>query len=271
MTAEEKEALKARKKAYDAERQKETYQRKKEAIAQGIPLMARPVPPPPLPVYKSGMRSDYEENYGDFEPNYEVALAEAKAQDYDIEEWKEAWDEEEAKRKKGIPEEFSESDLREFAPWKHLLRNKNGDILTKNYEWVGKLIIKIKGGKPVETVKRVEPPAYLLDDGHIDRITEEEFAEIEKEIAKPPVRDSLSEANWEHTKLVHRLTRQAETEIFGRPLSIEEKVERERADERAGVHTFAILQNKALKRYWELMNKARPITEIKLIDQEGDE
>ena len=153
MTAEEKEALKARKKAYDAQRQKETYQRKKEAIAQGIPLMARPAPP--APAYKKGMRSDYEENYGDFEPNYKVALAEAKALNYDIEEWKEAWNEEEAKRKKGIPEEFSESDLREFAPYKNLLRNRNGDLMTKDYEWVGKLIIKVKGGKGVETIKRM--------------------------------------------------------------------------------------------------------------------
>jgi hypothetical protein len=188
MTAEEKEALKARKKAYDAERQKEVYQRKK---AQGIPLMASA----PSPAYKKGMRSDYEENYGDFEPNYKVALAEAKALDYDIEEWNEAWTEEEARRKKGIPEEFSESDLREFAPYKNLLRNRNGDLLTKDYEWVGKLIIKVKGGKGVETIKRGEPPAYLLEP---DRLTDEQIDAVEKEFTKPPQRSLLSQHFRQH-------------------------------------------------------------------------
>lgn len=248
MTAEEKEALKARKKAYDAERQKETYQRKKEAIAQGIPLMA------PAPAYKKGMRSDYEENYGDFEPNYKVALAEAKALNYDIEEWKEAWDEEDAKRKKGIPEEFSESDLREFAPYKNLLRNRNGDLLTKDYEWVGKLIIKVKGGKGVETIKRGEPPAYLLEP---DRLTDEQIDAVEKEFTKPPPSKTTS---------LESLRKEAERQVFGHPLSIQEKVERQRADETG----YARLEDKMLKLYYKLSAEARPPSKIKMIESSDE-
>ena len=260
MTAEEKEALKARKKAYDAERQKETYQRKKEAIAQGIPLMARPAPP--APAYKKGMRSDYEENYGDFEPNYKVALAEAKALNYDIEEWKEAWNEEEARRKKGVPEEFNESDLREFAPYKNLLRNRNGDLMTKDYEWVGKLIIKVKGGKGVETIKRGEPPAYLLEP---DRLTEQQIDAVEKEFTKPPPSKATSseEDLREYFNTGRRLMREAQTQVFGHPLSIEEIVERKRADEIG----YARLEDKMLKLYYKLSAEASPPSKIKMIER----
>jgi ATP-dependent Clp protease ATP-binding subunit ClpA len=254
MTAEEKEALKARKKAYDAERQKEVYQRKK---AQGIPLMAAPAP-----LIKKGMRSDYEENYGDFEPNYKVALAEAKALDYDIEEWNEAWTEEEARRKKGIPEEFSESDLREFAPYKNLLRNRNGDLLTKDYEFVGKLIIKVKGGKGVETIKRVEPPAYL---NVPEVVSEERFAEIVAELAKPPPR-TLESDNRKQAISMYKLLKEAQTQVFGRPLSIQEISERKRADETG----YARLEDKMLKVYNKLVAEARPPSKIKLIE-ESDE
>lgn len=260
MTAEEKEALKARKKAYDAQRQKETYQRKKEAVAQGIPLMARPAPP--APAYKKGMRSDYEENYGDFEPNYKVALAEAKALNYDIEEWKEAWNEEEARRKKGIPEEFNESDLREFAPYKNLLRNRNGDLLTKDYEWVGKLIIKVKGGKGVETIKRGEPPAYLLEP---DRLTDEQIDAVEKEFTKPPPPSQGMDDRKYFNNLI-RLRREAETQVFGHPLSIEEIVERKQADEIG----YARLEDKMLKLYDKLVFEARPPSKIKMIERSDE-
>ena len=253
MTAEEKEALKARKKAYDAERQKEVYQRKK---AQGIPLMAS------APLIKKGMRSDYEENYGDFEPNYKVALAEAKALDYDIEEWNEAWTEEEARRKKGIPEEFSESDLREFAPYKNLLRNRNGDLLTKDYEWVGKLIIKVKGGKGVETIKRGEPPAYLLEP---DRLTEQQIDAVEKDFTKPPQR-SLESDNRKQAIAMYKLLKEAQTQVFGRPLSIQEISERKRADETG----YARLEDKMLKLFYKLSAEARPPSKINMIESSDE-
>lgn len=252
LSAEELLALKQAKSARDAER----YKMKKEMKVAGIQMI---VPPPTLPPMKKKLRSDYEENYGDFEPDYKVALAEAKAQDYDIDEWKEAWDEE---NKRLHPKKEIDEDPTEFADYKGLLRNRYGDILTKDYEWVGKLVVKIKGGKGHETIKRTTPPDYLQDPS-LGTITEEKFAEIVKGLDKPL--DKGRQEIVDYNRLTTKLRNEAFTQVFGHPLSIQEIVERQRKDERA----YAILEDKAYKIYYKLLAEARPNT-ISFIES-GDE
>lgn len=165
LSREELFAYKQAKSARDAARYKKKVETKQEAKMLGIPMI--------VPM-KKRFQSDYEENYGDFNPNYQLARAEAKRLGYDLDEWKEDWEDE---KQRLLPKKEMDEDPTEFDDWKGLLRNRYGDIVTKNYEWVGKLIVKIKGGKGYETIKRTTPPDYLQDTS-LDTITEERFAEI---------------------------------------------------------------------------------------------
>lgn len=261
LSREELFAYKQAKSARDAARYKKKVEAKKEARISGIPMI---VAPPTLPPMKKRFQSDYEENYGDFNPNYQFALAEAKRLDYDIDEWKEAWDEE---NQRLHPKKEIDEDPTKFAEWKGLLRNRSGDILTKDYEWVGKLIVKIKGGKGHEEIKRTTPPDYLQDTS-LGTITEERFAEIVKEIAKPP--DKGKQEIADYNRLTTKLRNEAFTQVFGHPLSIQEIAERQIADERAGTHKYAILENKAYNIYYKLLNEATRPNTISFIES-GDE